>query len=100
MKAHAPTAHGSEVAALRQAIEREYEAAGFGLFGLAQGTARYAWITARMERIASAHAHLCELVGTEQATAILVALDQQQDGHAERKAEMDHGMGRTPPRRD
>src|SRR5438128_12674006 len=38
----------SEVARLRQLITAEYEAAGRGLTGLAQGTARPAFIDARM----------------------------------------------------
>ncbi len=100
MKAQAHTANGSEVAALRQALEREYEAPWFGLCGLTQGTARHAWITARMGRLASAHMRLCEVVGTEAATAILVVVEKQQVADAERKAEMNHETGRTPPGTD
>src|SRR5437016_2687889 len=46
-------AHGgtSEVARLRQLITAEYEAAARGLTGLAQGTARHAFIDARMNRV-------------------------------------------------
>jgi hypothetical protein len=40
----------SEVARLIQSIEAEYHAAQQGLIGLAQGTARHQFITARMEK--------------------------------------------------
>ena len=40
----------SEVASLMQRIDREREAAQQGLTGLAYGTARHDFVTARMER--------------------------------------------------
>jgi hypothetical protein len=100
MKAKLDAEGKSEVAALRQRIEQEYEAAQSGLFGLAQGTARHAWITARTERLAEAYARLCDMVGPGQATTFLLTVERQQDGQEERKAEMNHETGRTPPRTD
>ncbi|MBV9228300.1 MAG: hypothetical protein JOZ18_03215 [Chloroflexi bacterium] len=61
----------SEVARLRAQIAAEYEAASRGLHGLAEGTARHAIITARMERMSECVSKLASLVGIEQAAAIL-----------------------------
>lgn len=61
----------SEVARLRQQIQAEYEAAERGLSGLASGTTRHAFITARTERLARLHEQLTDMVGQEQATHIL-----------------------------
>ncbi len=61
----------SEVARLKQQIEEEYEAAQRGLNGLASGTARHEFITAKMERIAVAHEKLIELVGPEEAVSLV-----------------------------
>ncbi|HJT58773.1 MAG TPA: hypothetical protein VJ761_19845 [Ktedonobacteraceae bacterium] len=63
--------HRSEVRQLIQQIELEYEAAQRGLSGLAAGTARHEFITARMENIGVCHESLKELVGEQQASAIL-----------------------------
>jgi hypothetical protein len=61
----------SEVARLRQHIQDEYEAATRGLTGLASGTARHAFITARNENIARAHEQLVTLVGADEAIQIV-----------------------------
>lgn len=76
MKAEACTANRIEGATLRQAIEKGCEAA---CSGLDQGTARYAWGRAKMEHIAGLHSRLSESVGTQEATAILAALDSSRD---------------------
>ena len=60
-----------EVARLMRQIEQEYEAAQRGLSGLAAGTARHEFITARMEHIGACHESLKQLVGEQQASAIL-----------------------------
>lgn len=62
----------SEVAQLRQRIHLEYEAAQRGLSGTAQGAAQHAFITQRMENMASHHRVLKQLVGEYEATRILV----------------------------
>jgi hypothetical protein len=62
----------SEVAQIRQQIQSEYEAAKQGLSGLATGTARHDFIQAKTEAIGNYHDQLAELVGPEQAIAIIV----------------------------
>ncbi len=60
----------SEVARLLQQIDLEYEAAQRGLEGMAI-TARHAFITARMERIAEHHHTLAQIVDIQEARALL-----------------------------
>lgn len=54
---------GSEVAKLLSQISEEYEAAQRGLIGLAYGTSKHEFITARMERMGQLHTELQSLVG-------------------------------------
>lgn len=61
----------SEVARLRQHIAQEYEAATWGLTGLASGTAKHGFITRRMEQIGTCHETLKQLVGEQEATRML-----------------------------
>lgn len=61
----------SEVARLRARIEREHAASVWALSGLAAGNARHDFINARLERMERSHERLSELIGEEQATAIL-----------------------------
>jgi len=66
----------SEVARLmRQISEAAYQA----LYGLAQGTAQHAFITARMEHMGECHEQLVELVGEHEA-ALLVCRALDGDG--------------------
>ncbi len=60
----------SEVARLLQQIDMEYESAQRGLEGMAI-TARHAFITARMERIAEHHHTLAQIVDIQEARALL-----------------------------
>jgi hypothetical protein len=53
----------SEVARILAQITQEYEAAQRGLTGLAYGTARHEFITARMENMGQLHSELQALVG-------------------------------------
>ena len=62
----------SEVARLRTQIAAEYEAAKRALHSLAAGTARHDFICAHMEHMGEAVGQLADLVGIEQAAAILV----------------------------
>ncbi|MBV9257950.1 MAG: hypothetical protein JO215_08020 [Ktedonobacteraceae bacterium] len=62
---------GSEVARLRQQIQAEYEAAKQGLSGLSSGTARHTFIAARYERIGAFHEQLIEMIGPDEAVAII-----------------------------
>lgn len=61
----------SEVARLRQQIADEYLAATRGLTGLALGTARHEFITARMENMSRCQAQLNELVGEREGAKLL-----------------------------
>jgi hypothetical protein len=67
----------SEVALLRQRIHLEYEAAQWGLSGIAQGTAQHAFITKRLENMANHHSELKHLVGENEAISILIEVFEQ-----------------------
>ena len=64
----------SEVAQLRQQIELQLEALQRGMYGLATGTARHAFIQARMERIGACQDRLVEQVGEAVANQIVCNL--------------------------
>jgi hypothetical protein len=66
-----------EVALLRQRIHLEYEAAQRGLSGIAQGTAQHAFITQRLENLATHHSELKQLVGEHEAISILIEVFEQ-----------------------
>ena len=61
----------SEVAQILQQIEQEYQASKCGLEGFASGAARHDFIHARTENIGKHHDHLAELVGAEEAIAMI-----------------------------
>ncbi len=61
----------SEVGRLLRQIEQEYQASKRGLEGLASGTARHDFISQRTETIGKHHEHLAELVGPDQAIALI-----------------------------
>jgi hypothetical protein len=61
----------SEIARLRERIAREYEAAQRALSGMAVGTAKHQFITARMEQIGACHETLKHLVGESEATRMM-----------------------------
>ena len=69
----------SDVARILAQICAEYEASNNGLYGLAQGTARHAFITARLENMGKLHEQLQELVG-EQAIGLIAQRLDQLDG--------------------
>ena len=62
----------SEVAQLRQRIADEYLAAQWGLTGLASGTSKHQFITARMGNIGKAFETLTELVGSPEEVGKIV----------------------------
>jgi hypothetical protein len=64
----------SEVARLRERLEREYQAAEWGLHGLAAGVSRHEFITAKMGRMGECHQQLAQLIGTDEATRMLVEI--------------------------
>ena len=61
----------SEVARLKRQIAAEYQAAQQGLTGLAHGTARHAFITARLENMEKCRQQLTTLVGEQACTKLL-----------------------------
>lgn len=62
----------SEVAQLLQQIDLEYGAAREALTGLALGTTKHEFITARMERLTLCHEQLSQHVGIQEASRLLV----------------------------
>ena len=63
--------YSSDVARLLSQISAEYEAAQRGLTGLAYGTSRHEFITARMEKMWHLHNELQSIVG-DSAIALIV----------------------------
>jgi hypothetical protein len=61
----------SEIANLLREIDETYEAARQGLNGLSAGSARHAFIDAKMERIDSYRERLVTMVGHDTATALI-----------------------------
>jgi hypothetical protein len=68
-----PERNESDVARLLKQIDTEYQAAQYGLSGLALGTSMHSFITARMEKIEDARQQLVQLVGDEMEATRLVA---------------------------
>lgn len=75
-----PQGSKSDVARLLQRFDLEYQAAQLGLSGLAQGTAQHGFITARLENMENARQELEKLVGTEEATELVVERMSKQEG--------------------
>ncbi len=68
----------SEVARLLSQISAEYEAAQYGMSGLAYGSAKHEFINARMENMGQIHTQLQALVGD---VAIAMIADQLNNTH-------------------
>jgi hypothetical protein len=79
----------SEVRRLLEQINAEYQAAQWGLSGLAQGTAQHDFITARLENMENRRQELENLVGQEESTRLVVERMIKQE---------DKGQGRKKPR--
>ena len=62
----------SEVAYLMQQIDQEWQAAFYGMHGLAQGISQHDFINARYSRIGQLQDQLAEHVGEEQAATLVV----------------------------
>lgn len=70
----------SMVARLRAQIALEYTAATWGLHGIAEGTAKHRFITARLENIGACHAGLKEIIGEDLASRVMVgAMESSHD---------------------
>jgi hypothetical protein len=63
---------GSEVARLLAQIRQNYEAAYFGLSGLAQGNARHDFINKKMEDMGKIQVQLGKIIGHDPAMALIV----------------------------
>jgi hypothetical protein len=61
----------SDVARILWQIQQEYQASKLGLEGLASGSSRHDFISAKTENIGKHHDHLVELVGPEQAISLI-----------------------------
>jgi hypothetical protein len=61
----------SDVSRILKQIEQEYESSKRGLEGLASGTTRHDFIQQRAENIGQCHEHLSNLIGPEQAIALI-----------------------------
>ncbi|MGH2482666.1 MAG: hypothetical protein ACRDHW_23715 [Ktedonobacteraceae bacterium] len=66
--------HVSEVARLRAQIETQLVAMRRGISGLSSGTARHAFITARMEHIGICQDHLAHRLGEEAANMLVYGI--------------------------
>ncbi|HLG78386.1 MAG TPA: hypothetical protein VKX46_18370 [Ktedonobacteraceae bacterium] len=64
----------SEIAQLRQQIELELDALRRGMAGIAAGTARHAFIHARMERLGTCQDSLAGKIGASAASEIVCHL--------------------------
>jgi len=69
----------SEVSRLLALFRTEYEAARWGLSGLAFGTSQHRFITTKMENMWKAHSELHDLVGDRAMAMIAEDLKQLSD---------------------
>lgn len=69
----------SEVARIREEIDAQNEAAKQGMYGLAEGVSKHAFITAKMDRIGELHDDLIQLVGEEKAAEIIIEVITKDD---------------------
>jgi len=85
----------SEVARLREQIAAEYMSAKWGLTGLAYGTAKHSFITARMENMQTYHAQLQTLVHEQATPLVAETLEAIPDRptRAHLLSVMDHELG-------
>lgn len=70
----------NEITRLREHIAQEYQAAQFGLTGLAQGTSKHTFITRKMERLGAYHSQLAALVGEQEAMRTICAILEEHGG--------------------
>jgi hypothetical protein len=92
-----PFVNKSEVARMREQIDREREAAHRALHAPALGTAHHAFINARMERMAGYIFHLKENGREEEAKAIMCNEEQWDALEKQIEQEMgsEHETGRS-----
>ena len=66
----------SAMARLMRQIDMEYEAAEQAMHGFSAGTARHDFINARMENVGMCYQELRQMVGDQQAGALLLQAEQ------------------------
>jgi hypothetical protein len=71
----------SEITQLREQIELELDAMRSGMHGLALGTARHAFINARMERVGAFQDSLATHIGAEAACQLVCTAYMQTMEH-------------------
>lgn len=81
----------TEVIRLLKQIEMEYEAAYKGINGLSSGTARHAFINARMENIDRHRVELVKLVGEEEALSLIVQENDRENSQEESELSLNVG---------
>jgi hypothetical protein len=64
--------NNSEVARILAQIRQEYESAQRGFSGLAEGTSKHAFVTAKMEHMGKLQLELGEMIGDRPAIALIV----------------------------
>jgi hypothetical protein len=67
----------SDIARMRQHIAAEYLSAQLGSSGLAEGTSRHHFITAKMERMGASFETLAQMMGKDQAIQIVAETLQE-----------------------
>ena len=78
--------NSSDVARLLRQIDEANEAAHRALYGLAAGIARHDIISAKMEYIGQCHEQLAELIGKDEAIALVCqVIEQSGDRHGQEK---------------
>jgi hypothetical protein len=76
----------SDVAQLLQRIDVANEAAHHALYGLAAGSARHDFISAKLKYIGRCHEQLAELVGKDEAAALVCRIiDHSGERHGQEK---------------
>jgi hypothetical protein len=87
----------SEVARLREQIEREYAAACAGLHGLGMGSARHDFIQARMARAQQYGEQLIERIGAQAAMPLIVAAMEAGSRQGQRERGKDENVPPSSP---
>ena len=72
--------HMSEVARAREEIELQLEAMQRGLYSFASGTARHAFVRARMDRIGEYQQKLTDCIGEQDADQLVCRLYSEKMG--------------------
>ena len=72
----------TELRRLLRQIDEEYEAAYSGMHGFSSGTARHAFINAKMERIDGYQKELISLVGDDEARRLILQANDEGDNQS------------------